>query len=128
MPNYPYRRLDCNKKFEVFMSYAEYGKLSVACPFCHSENVERIITKARIARSEESRIENLIDPNKLSGLEEDPQALGKLMKQMGNEMGEELGPEFDEVVDRLEAGQSPEEIEQAIPDVANDTGSPDFGL
>jgi len=128
MPNYPYRCMNCNKKFEVFMSYADYGKQPVTCPVCHSENVQRVITKARIARSEESRIENLIDPNKLSGLEDDPQALGKLMKQMGSEMGEELGPEFDEVVDRLEAGQSPEEIEQAIPDVANDTGSPDFGL
>jgi hypothetical protein len=36
---------------------------------------------------------------------------------MGNEMGEEVGPEFDEVVDRLEAGQSPEDIEKAIPDL-----------
>ena len=28
-------------------------------------------------------------------------------------MGEDLPPEFDEVVDRLEKGQSPEDIEKA---------------
>jgi hypothetical protein len=32
-------------------------------------------------------------------------------------MGEDVEPEFNEVVDRLEAGQSPEDIEKAIPDL-----------
>lgn len=128
MPNYPYQCMDCSKKFEIYISYADYGRKPVACPFCHSENVQRIISSVRIAHSEESRLENLMDPAKLSSLEDDPKALGKLMKQMGSEMGEELGPEFDEVVGRLEAGQSPEEIEKAIPDAAGGVGTPDLGL
>jgi hypothetical protein len=41
---------------------------------------------------------------------------------MSDEMGEDLGPEFDEVVDRLEKGQSPEEIESSMPDLADDLG------
>ena len=45
---------------------------------------------------------------------EDPKAMGQMMRRMGKEMGEELPPEFDEVVDRLESGQSPEDIEKAI--------------
>ena len=53
-------------------------------------------------------------------LEKDPAALGKMMKKMGKEMGEELPAEFDEVVDRLEAGQSPEDIESALPDLSGD--------
>jgi hypothetical protein len=40
-----------------------------------------------------------------------------MMRKMGQEMGEEIGPEFDEVVDRLESGQSPDEIEKAIPEL-----------
>jgi hypothetical protein len=59
------------------------------------------------------------DPSKLEGLEDDPKALGRLMRQMGDEMGEEIGPEFDEVVSRLEKGQSPEEIEQELPDLGD---------
>jgi hypothetical protein len=42
-------------------------------------------------------------------------------------MGEELGPEFDEVVDRLEAGQSPEDIEKDLPDLGSEGGAPDLG-
>ncbi len=56
------------------------------------------------------------------GMEENPQAMGRVMRKMGKEMGEDLPPEFDEVVDRLEKGQSPEDIEKAIPDLGNDAG------
>jgi putative FmdB family regulatory protein len=118
MPYYPYRCLDCQRRFEIFLSYKEYGTRAVTCPFCNSANVQRLITRVRIAKSEESRLEELADPSLLAGLEDDPKALGKMMRRMGNELGEELPPEFDEVVDRLEAGQSPEEIEKAMPDLA----------
>ena len=45
------------------------------------------------------------------------------MGEMGAEMGEDLGPEFHEVIDRLESGQSPEEIEAALPDMGEGDGS-----
>lgn len=54
------------------------------------------------------------------GLEDDPKAMGQMMRKMGNEMGEDLPPEFDEVVDRLESGQNPEDIEKAIPDLGGE--------
>jgi len=59
------------------------------------------------------------------GMEENPQALGSMMRKMGKEMGEELPPEFNEVVDRLEKGQSPEEIEKEIPDLGSTDPSDD---
>ena len=79
-------------------------------------------------------LEDLADPANLEGLEDDPRALGRMMRKMkselGDEAGDDIGPEFDEVVSRLEAGQSPEEIEKAIPDLAEGaggTGAGDFG-
>jgi len=120
MPTYQYRCLDCRRRFETFMTYAEYGQKPVSCPYCGSEQVQRRIGRIRIARSEDSLMEDIADPSSLEGLEEDPQALGRMMRKMSHEMGEDLGPEFGEVVDRLEAGQSPEEIEQAIPDLGAD--------
>lgn len=125
MPTYEYRCLDCQRRFELFMTYAEYGKKSVTCPRCQSTNVQRKIGRIRVAKSEEERIESLADPSMLEGLEEDPQALGRMMRKMSQELGEDLGPEFDEVVDRLEKGQSPEEIEKALPDLA---GEEDGGM
>jgi hypothetical protein len=74
-----------------------------------------------MAKSEESRMDSLSndfsDPSALAGLENDPPAMGRMMRKMGKEMGEEMPPEFSEVVDRLEKGQSPEEIEKELPDL-----------
>jgi len=54
-------------------------------------------------------------PSQLGDLDEnDPRSLARFMRKMGDEMGEELGPEFDEVVSRLESGESPEDIEAAM--------------
>jgi putative FmdB family regulatory protein len=122
MPYYDYRCLDCKRRFSTFITYSEYGKKNVSCPHCTSENVQRRIGRIRIARSEDSRLEDMADPAALEGLEDDPRALGKMMRKMSSEMGEELGPEFNEVIDRLEAGQDPDEIEKAIPDLGGDGG------
>ena len=127
MPIYPYRCLNCKKRFEVALSYKDYGVKKVTCPHCESEQVERRIGRVRIAKSEESRMDALTDASGLEGLENDPRALGKMMRKMGNEMGEDAGPEFDEVIDRLEAGQSPEDIEKAVPDLGGEAGGGDEG-
>ncbi|MEN4010606.1 MAG: zinc ribbon domain-containing protein [Chloroflexota bacterium] len=127
MPSYDYRCLDCRKRFDVFMPYSEYGQRQVTCTHCGSANIQRRIGRVRIARSDESRIENLADPDSLAGLEDDPRALGRMMRQMKGELGEEIGPEFDEVVDRLEKGQSPEDIERELPDLAGDDAGAGMG-
>ncbi len=126
MPIYQYRCLNCHKRFEIFMSYAEYGTRPVLCTHCGSENVLRRIGRIRIAKSEESRLDDLADPSALAGLEDDPRELGRMMRKMSSEMGEDMGPEFDEVIGRLEAGQSPEDIESELPDLGgagDDMGS-----
>ncbi len=126
MPTYDYICLDCRKRFETQLSYSEYGTKPVACSHCGSENVRRRVPRVRVMRSDESRLnnlENLADPSALDGLEDDPQAMGRMMRQMGQELGEDMPPEFDEVVDRLEKGQSPEEIESALPDLGDSVGS-----
>jgi putative FmdB family regulatory protein len=120
MPTYQYICYDCKKRFEVYLTYAEYDQAEMTCPKCHSFDVRRRIGRIRIARTEESRLENLMDTENLDGIEEDPKALGRLMRQMGSELGEEMGPEFDEVVSRLESGQGPEEIERDLPDLGAD--------
>jgi len=75
-------------------------------------------------RSEESRLENLADPTSLAGLDEnDPRSIARWMRKMSGELGEDLGPDFEEVMDRLEAGQSPKEIEEAVPEM----GGEEFG-
>ena len=121
MPTYDFICNACEKRFEIFLTFSEYGKKTVHCAHCESTNVRRRMTKVRIARSDENRLESAAnDFSGLEGLEDDPKALGRMMRKMGGEMGEDLPPEFNDVVDRLEAGQSPEEIESALPDLGAD--------
>jgi putative FmdB family regulatory protein len=132
MPLYDYVCKDCKTRFDVFMSYAEYGRQPVTCSACGSSNVRRRVPRVRVAKSDDSRMDSLAgdfsDPAALAGLENDPQAMGRMMRKMGNEMGEQLPPEFNDVVDRLEKGQSPEQIEKDLPELGADLGGgePDF--
>lgn len=121
MPSYEYRCFSCRKRFEIFMTYSQYGARPILCPHCQSDQVQRRVGRIRLGRSEESHMESLADPAGLEGLEDDPRALGKMMRKMSGELGEEMGPEFNEVVGRLEAGQSPEQIEQDLPDLGSDS-------
>ena len=126
MPTYDFICNTCNQRFDVFMTFSEYGKKAVTCTHCNSKNVRRRMTKVRVAKSEDSRMESMADDfSGIEGLDEDPKAMGRMMRKMGKEMGEDLPPEFNEVVGRLESGQSPEEIEKAVPDLGNTESSDD---
>jgi len=121
MPTYDFICNNCSQRFDVFLTFAEYGRKTVKCTHCNSKNVRRRMTRVRIAKSEESRMDSMADEfSGFEGMEDDPKEMGRMMRRMGKEMGEDLPPEFDEVVDRLESGQSPEEIESAIPDLGED--------
>jgi len=121
MPIYEYRCLNCRRRFSKFwrsFSAAAEGPQPI-CPKCQSENVQRLVSRVRLMHSEESRMDALSDPSMFGDLDEnDPKSMGRFMRKMVNEMGDEagdLGPEFDEVVDRLESGQDPEQIEKEVP-------------
>lgn len=120
MPTYDYRCLDCRKRFDIYMTYSEYGTRAVTCSHCGSANVERKINKVRVAHSSESRLAEMGDPSNLNAIERDPRTLGRMMREMSGEIGEDMGAEFHEVVSRLEKGESPEAIERAMPDLGGD--------
>lgn len=123
MPTYDYSCRDCGKHSSIYQAYEEYGVVSVVCQYCGGEKVERIIGRIRVARSEDSRIESLADPSAWGDFDEsDPRSMAKMMRKMGNEMGEEMPPEFDEAIDRLESGESPDEIEKSMPDLGMNEG------
>ena len=123
MPTYDFICNNCNQRFDLFLTFAEYGKKTVTCAHCNSKNIRRRMTKVRIAKSEDNRMESMASG--LDGLDDDPKEMGRMMRKMGKEMGEAMPPEFNEVVGRLEAGQSPEEIESAVPNLGEASASDD---
>ncbi len=128
MPIYEYRCNQCGKRISALVRNMEERDTAVpTCPRCGSTDVRRLMSRVAVLRSEESRLESLADPSSLADLDEsDPRSLGRWMRRMSQEMGEDLGPEFDEVVGRLEAGESPESIEERLPELGGGMESDSF--
>lgn len=121
MPTYEFRCQDCGRVSRLFFTFAEYDTAVPVCTYCQSQNMKRKIGRVALGKSEEARMDALLDDSALAGLdEEDPRTIGKFMRRMSSEMGEDLGDEFSEVVDRLESGQSPDEIEKEVPGLIDD--------
>lgn len=118
MPGYDYVCNECRKRVSIYQRYEDYGRKQVQCPECGSTKLTRRIGRVRIARSDDDHLESMADPSRWGDVDQDdPRSLARFMRKMGNELGEELPSEFDEVVSRLDAGESPEEIEKNMPDL-----------
>jgi putative FmdB family regulatory protein len=122
MPIYEYGCYDCRKRVSVFFrTFSDASEKQPVCPRCGGTNLKRLVSRVAVLQSEERRLENLVNPSQFGGVDEnDPKSIGRWMRKMTREMGEDLGGEFDEVVDRLEAGENPESIEKSMPEIGGD--------
>ncbi len=121
MPIYEYRCTSCQRRFSQLVRGFEQTA-APECPICHSADVRRLISRFAVVRGEDSHLEELADSSTMGGFDEnDPVSIARYARKMGQELGEEMPPEFEEVVDRLESGQSTEEVEHELG--MNDDGS-----
>lgn len=140
MPIYEYYCADCHKRVSVFFrTFAAASDDAARCPRCGGSHLRRLVSRVAVLKSEESRLDAMTDPSFMAGLEhEDPRALASFMRKMSDEMGEPLDADMSEMVDRLERGESPEEIEKSMPemgaapdgmgDMGGFGGGDDFGM
>jgi putative FmdB family regulatory protein len=113
MPIYEYRCDDCGKISEYLLIKRE-GTFTPQCKRCKSTKMSRVLSRVRVVRSEESRMESLADPSKWGGLDEkDPRSMAKWMKKMGKEIGEDMGEDVDQMVDEAMEEERTSESEEA---------------
>jgi len=99
MPIYEYRCEDCGKVSEFLLTRTD-ETFNPQCKRCKSKKMSRVLSRVRVVRSEESRMESLADPSKWGGLDErDPKSMAKWAKRMGKELGEDMGEDVDQMVD-----------------------------
>jgi len=99
MPIFEYRCEACGKISEFLLIKTD-EVFTPQCKRCKSKSMTRVLSKVRVIRSEESRMESLADPSKWGDLDEkDPKSMAKIMKKLGKEFGEELGEDADQMVD-----------------------------
>ena len=98
MPIYEYRCEECGKISEFLLIKAGEAFLP-QCKRCKSKKMARVLSRVRVVRSEESRLEGLADPSKWGDLDEkDPKSMARMMKRMGKELGEDVG-DVDQMMD-----------------------------
>jgi putative FmdB family regulatory protein len=123
VPIYEYRCPHCKKKVSVFFrSLSSVNHASARCPNCGSGGLVRLMSRVRVIRGSPSSSGDEggddLGEDMLDGLDEnDPRSMGRFMRKMAEESGEEMPAEFDEVVNRLERGDSPEDIERTMPEL-----------
>lgn len=123
MPIYEYRCQDCRRRVSLFFRSFSTTEDEPTCPRCGGAHLDRVISRVAVVRSEDSHLDDLADPSMMGDLDEDdPKSIARWMRKMSAETGEEMPQEFDEVIDRLESGQSPEQIEESMPGLADDMG------
>ena len=102
MPIYEYRCEDCGKISE-FLIIKTDDKVTPQCNRCKGKKMSRVLSRVRVVRSEESRMESLADPAKWGDLDEkDPKSVAKMMKRIGKEMGEDMDMNTDEMEQAIE--------------------------
>jgi putative FmdB family regulatory protein len=131
MPIYEFRCNACKRKVTLtYKTYADYDNATPTCTMCGSTNLTRLISRVAVKRSPLSNLfsEKGDDDSALDALDDsDPKMLGRVLREMSAEVGEDMGGEFEEVVDRLERGESPEEIEASLPPDLPDSPPLDTG-
>lgn len=126
MPIYEYKCASCGRRVSVFFrTFREAAEGEARCPHCGSGELSRLVSRVAVLRSEERRLEEMADPSFMAGLEnEEPRALAGLMRQMAEESDGGANPELDEVIGRLEAGESPDAIEETFAGPSDEVDGP----
>lgn len=110
MPIYEYRCTHCGRYHqELVRSLATYEV--PACPRCGATSLRKLVSRFAVVRSDDAHLADLGDDVAMAEVDErDPRSVARWARKMGDTMGEDLGPEFDEMVDRMEAGEMQDEM------------------
>ena len=112
MPIYEYRCPACGQRGSRLQKMSDPSVPD--CPRCGAA-MEKQVSRAALLVGEEARMERLSDPAAWGDFDEnDPRAMAKALRRMGEEMGEEADDDFREAVERLEAGEDPDSIEAGM--------------
>ena len=109
MPIYEFRCQACGRRVSVFQRSMS-APLNAACSHCGGTDLRRLVSRFAVVRGEDALLDGMDDDSLLAGVDEsDPRSVAAWARKMGSRLGEDLGPEFDEMVERMEAGEMPDE-------------------
>ncbi len=109
VPIYEFRCGGCGRRVSVFQRSIS-APLAASCPHCGGADLRRLVSRFAVVRGEDALLDDMDDDSLLAGVDEsDPRSMAAWARKMGSRFGEDLGPEFDEMVERMEGGEMPDE-------------------
>lgn len=116
MPIYEYRCGQCQRRVSVFQRHFA-SAASPTCPHCGSTQLSRLLSTFAVLRSEDDLFNDMAGDAALDEVDEsDPRSVARWARRMRRGLGDEVGPEFDEMMDRMEAGEMPDEVDEGYGD------------
>ena len=101
VPVYEFACNACGARVSVFTRSIS-APVEAKCDRCGSTDLRRLISRIAVLRSGGG-----VDLDNLDGLDpSDPRAMAAWARQMQQEMGDDAGPEMEDMIQRLESGQS----------------------
>lgn len=99
MPIYEYECGGCSRRVSLLIRSLASAE-APRCPRCGSAELSRLMSRFASPKSEEARLEAAADPSQFGDLDEnDPQAVARFVKRMGEATGEDLGDELGEAME-----------------------------
>ncbi len=115
MPIYEYRCKNCRRRVSLFFQSLRESSTPV-CPHCGSKELDRLFSSFAIGKGEsylrKDFYEDMLSDTRLvRGLEQnDPRAIAEWSRKMSQAIGEEISPEYEDIMNRLEAGEPVEKV------------------
>jgi putative FmdB family regulatory protein len=110
MPIYEFRCNACKRRVSVLQRSISVSTATV-CPKCGGSDLSRLVSGFAVVRSEDQRLDSLDDDSLMSGVDEDdPRSVAAFARKMQDKLGEDAEPEFEEMIDRMEAGEMPDDL------------------
>ena len=124
MPIYEFRCNRCRRRTSVFTRSIS-SPVAAACQHCGSSDLSRLISRVAVLRSEDGAFSGL-DESSLGDMDEnDPGSVARWVRRMSRQMGEPLEPDMEADLERMEAGEMPEDFGEDGGDGADDAFAED---
>ena len=108
MPIYEFRCSACRKRTSVFVRTMT-AAVSPQCEHCGSSEMSRLFSRVAVLRSGDEMGAG-IDGSSLGDIDEnDPRSVARWVRKMSRDMGEPLDAEMEADLERMEAGEMPDD-------------------
>jgi putative FmdB family regulatory protein len=109
VPIYEFRCNACRRRTSVF-TRSIGAPITAGCEHCGSVDLARLISRVAVVRPEGGSFENF-DESTLADVDEnDPRSMARWVRKMSDKMGEPLNAEMEANLERMEAGEMPDDM------------------